>query len=260
MTFLFVPTTRRRRSRCRITSRCLNQGRVEQAAVRRISICGRARGSCFVPRRDELGERHGRASRVYPDQPPRAERAASAPCLHASRIPHFSATASMSNPSWRAAKASSPRCPERRDVLLPAIRYTFGGTRKTSCGSPTRANDEIAGGVPGSRRTVLAVLFLAPLLIVLAYSFLSRGAYGGVDPSWTVENWKRLADPIYLGILAPHIRDCRVSTAICLLLGFPTGPFHLAVRVAEEPVSQPRDPAVLDQLPRAHVLVDVPSA
>ena len=44
---------------------------------------------------------------------------------------------------------------------------------------------------------MLAVLF-APLLIVFGYSFLTRGAYGGVAPPWTIENYTRLFDPLYL--------------------------------------------------------------
>jgi len=72
---------------------------------------------------------------------------------------------------------------------------------------------------------VLGILFAAPLLIVLAYSFLSRGAYGGVDPSWTAENWKRLADPIYLGILARTFALAGIATALCVLLGFPLALF-----------------------------------
>jgi spermidine/putrescine transport system permease protein len=72
---------------------------------------------------------------------------------------------------------------------------------------------------------VLGVLFAAPLLIVLAYSFLSRGAYGGIDAPWTVENWNRLADPIYLGILARTFALAGIATVLCLLLGFPLALF-----------------------------------
>jgi spermidine/putrescine transport system permease protein len=68
---------------------------------------------------------------------------------------------------------------------------------------------------------VLAALFLAPLGILLAYTMLTRGAYGGVSEPWTFENWRRLADPLYLGILGRSFAVAAVSTAICLVLGFP---------------------------------------
>lgn len=72
---------------------------------------------------------------------------------------------------------------------------------------------------------VLVVLFLAPLTILLAYTMLTRGAYGGTSLPWTVENWARLADPLYLGILARSVGVAVVSTGICLVLGFPLALF-----------------------------------
>src|ERR1051326_8107193 len=72
---------------------------------------------------------------------------------------------------------------------------------------------------------VLGALFLAPLAIVAGYSLLTRGAYGGLGLPWTMENWARLADPIYLGILARTFAIAAISTGICLLLGFPLALF-----------------------------------
>ena len=72
---------------------------------------------------------------------------------------------------------------------------------------------------------VLVTLFLVPLGILAAYSLLTRGAYGGTAPPWTAENWARLADPLYLGILARSFAVALVSTAVCLLLGFPLALF-----------------------------------
>ena len=71
----------------------------------------------------------------------------------------------------------------------------------------------------------LAVLFLCPLILLAAYAFLSRGAYGGTLPPWSIENWTRLFDPLYLGILLRSFSVAAVSTAICLLLGFPLALF-----------------------------------
>jgi len=38
----------------------------------------------------------------------------------------------------------------------------------------------------------LLLFFVAPLAIVLLYSFLERGTYGGVEWQWTLENYQRL--------------------------------------------------------------------
>lgn len=68
---------------------------------------------------------------------------------------------------------------------------------------------------------LLSVLFLVPLAILAAYSFLSRGVYGGVTGPWTAENWIRLADPLYAAILLRSAAVALASTFICLVLGFP---------------------------------------
>ena len=73
--------------------------------------------------------------------------------------------------------------------------------------------------------TVLITLFLAPLAIILGYSLLTRGAYGGISSPWTLDSYQRLADPIYLGILWRSFWIAGVSTALCLLLGFPLALF-----------------------------------
>jgi spermidine/putrescine transport system permease protein len=71
----------------------------------------------------------------------------------------------------------------------------------------------------------MAALFALPLLIVLAYSFLTRGAYGGQSFPLTLENWQRLADPLYLAILGKTVMVAAISTAFCLALGFPLALF-----------------------------------
>jgi spermidine/putrescine transport system permease protein len=71
----------------------------------------------------------------------------------------------------------------------------------------------------------MALFFAAPLAIVCGYSFLTRGDYGGVEQPWTVENFTRLADPIYLGILWRSVWIALLATALCALLGFPLALF-----------------------------------
>ncbi len=68
---------------------------------------------------------------------------------------------------------------------------------------------------------VMLGFFFLPLLIVLAYSFLSRGPYGGVMLPWTAESYVRIFDPLYLVILWRSVWIAAVSTALCLILAFP---------------------------------------
>jgi len=71
----------------------------------------------------------------------------------------------------------------------------------------------------------MALFFVAPMGIVLSYSFLTRGEYGGVEQPWTLENLTRLADPLYLVILWRSVWIAALSTALCALLGFPLALF-----------------------------------
>ena len=68
-------------------------------------------------------------------------------------------------------------------------------------------------------------LFAAPMCIVIAYSFLTRGTYGGTEYPWTAENYRRLFDPLYLSIYARSVAMAAAATALCLLLAFPAALF-----------------------------------
>jgi spermidine/putrescine transport system permease protein len=73
--------------------------------------------------------------------------------------------------------------------------------------------------------TVMLSLFAAPLAIILAYSFLTRGTWGGISRPWSIESYQRLADPIYLGILWRSFWIAGAATVLCLVLGFPLALF-----------------------------------
>jgi spermidine/putrescine transport system permease protein len=71
----------------------------------------------------------------------------------------------------------------------------------------------------------MAVLFAAPFAIVLAYSFLTRGVFGGIEMPWTTESYQRLVDPLYLTILWRSFVMALAATVLCLLLAFPAALF-----------------------------------
>ena len=74
-------------------------------------------------------------------------------------------------------------------------------------------------------RAVNLLLFIVPMMIVLGYSLLSRGVYGGVERPFTFESYGRLIDPLYIGILLRSFWISALSTFICLVLGFPMALF-----------------------------------
>lgn len=72
---------------------------------------------------------------------------------------------------------------------------------------------------------VTVTLIVAPLFVIFGYSLLTRGVYGGVTLPWTVENYTRLWDSLYVRILGRSFYIAGVSTVFCLLLGFPMALF-----------------------------------
>jgi spermidine/putrescine transport system permease protein len=73
--------------------------------------------------------------------------------------------------------------------------------------------------------TVVIALIAAPLVIVAGYSLLTRGAYGGVAPPWSFENYFRLFDPLYLAIMWRSFWIAALAALLCLILGFPLALF-----------------------------------
>ncbi|MDF3935631.1 ABC transporter permease [Pseudomonas citronellolis] len=67
----------------------------------------------------------------------------------------------------------------------------------------------------------LALFLLLPCLLVLLYSFLERGAYGGIDYVFTWENYQRAMDPLYLDILLRSAKIAGLAMLFAVLLGYP---------------------------------------
>ena len=67
----------------------------------------------------------------------------------------------------------------------------------------------------------LLLFFALPLLIVLLYSFFTHGPYGNVVYDFTLDNYVRLANPIYLQILIRSLWMAVTAMLISLLLGYP---------------------------------------
>jgi spermidine/putrescine transport system permease protein len=67
----------------------------------------------------------------------------------------------------------------------------------------------------------LLLFFFAPLGIVLLVSFATRGLYGGVHWSFTLENYTHLLDAQYVRIYVRSFLLAAGTTLICLVVGFP---------------------------------------
>jgi len=70
--------------------------------------------------------------------------------------------------------------------------------------------------------TTLIVLVAAPLVILAVYAFMKRNRFGGITFEFTLANFGRLVDPLYLGVIGQSFVTAAVVTMIALLLGYPT--------------------------------------
>ena len=68
---------------------------------------------------------------------------------------------------------------------------------------------------------LLFFLFYLPQLLMLLVSLGRRTAYGGVERSFSLANYLRAVEPLYLAILWRSFVLAAVTTLLCLLLGYP---------------------------------------
>lgn len=71
----------------------------------------------------------------------------------------------------------------------------------------------------------LVAFFLIPLVVILVISFLKRGTYGGIVVDLNIDNYIRLLDTDFFIIFWRSIWLATVTTAICLLIGYPLAYF-----------------------------------
>ena len=67
----------------------------------------------------------------------------------------------------------------------------------------------------------LLLFFVVPLLMMFGYSFMPRNPLGGMDSGFTLDNYARFFDPLYLKIVLKTVGYALGCTTLCLLLGFP---------------------------------------
>lgn len=71
----------------------------------------------------------------------------------------------------------------------------------------------------------LTLFVVAPACILVAYSFATRGALGAVEFGFSWDNYARVFDPVYLKVLARSVGYAALTTALCVLIGYPAGWF-----------------------------------
>jgi spermidine/putrescine transport system permease protein len=69
------------------------------------------------------------------------------------------------------------------------------------------------------------IFFLAPIFIIVIYSFLKKGLYGGVEWKFSIEAYRNLTNPSFLAITGRTIATSVISTVITILIALPCGFF-----------------------------------
>lgn len=67
----------------------------------------------------------------------------------------------------------------------------------------------------------LIIFFVIPLLFIVVVSFSTRGEVGNIVYKFTLENYVKLLDPLYINIFLKSILIAIYTTVLCLLLGYP---------------------------------------
>jgi spermidine/putrescine transport system permease protein len=68
---------------------------------------------------------------------------------------------------------------------------------------------------------VLVGLFVVPQAFMFVASLWQRSTYGGLERQWTLLNYLRAVEPLYLWILVRSIALAVATTLLCLLAGWP---------------------------------------
>ena len=75
----------------------------------------------------------------------------------------------------------------------------------------------------GAMAAWFTVFFLAPIIIIIIYSFLKKGLYGGVEMEFSSDAFKYLGDEVFLKIVWRTIKTSLTSTLLTLFIALPCG-------------------------------------
>jgi len=68
-----------------------------------------------------------------------------------------------------------------------------------------------------------SLFFLAPIFIIIVYSFLRKGLYGGVEPEFSLDAYHYLTDTVFLNITLRTVITSFIATLITILIALPCG-------------------------------------
>lgn len=67
----------------------------------------------------------------------------------------------------------------------------------------------------------LGVFMAIPVGLLVFYSFFRRGRFGGIELELTLDNWAKLFQPLYLGIILQSVVIAAAVTVLAVLVAYP---------------------------------------
>lgn len=67
----------------------------------------------------------------------------------------------------------------------------------------------------------MGIFIVIPMLLIVLYAFTAKSSNQVVSLRFTLENFQRFMDPVFLSILVKSLRLALVTTLLCLLIGYP---------------------------------------
>jgi spermidine/putrescine transport system permease protein len=74
------------------------------------------------------------------------------------------------------------------------------------------------------------VFIIGPMIYMLMLSFMSKTGQWGVESVYTLRNYQRVAEPVYLGTFGQSIKLAMLTTFLVALVGYPFGYFMAGLK------------------------------
>lgn len=68
----------------------------------------------------------------------------------------------------------------------------------------------------------VTVFMAIPMVLVLSYAFLERGRFSGVQLEFTLANFQRVTESVYVSVIGNSILIATITTILALVIGYPT--------------------------------------
>ena len=88
--------------------------------------------------------------------------------------------------------------------------------------TPRRKRNPLPAIAQAGPVSLWMILFVTlPMLFIIYISFMTRGTFGGVEYTPTLEAYKTMMDATYFAVILKSLQVAVVTTLVCLLLGYP---------------------------------------